>query len=501
MASFDYLSDYIIGARRVLRFTGKESPLFSAKDAFRVFQSKYKTLDVRLVLVFVIINFIVVVNAFIHNPEMGYDAEGHLNYITVLPTQLPTFGQSTEFFSPPLPYLLPSLVYQPCHQIYADENIIEYRNFDCRKLAGKFAQGINVLLSLGTTYLFLLIADKLRPGRRNFKFVALGLFGLLTVYYKTFAQVRGEPYVLFFYFLAIYVLMTVWHEPQKQNRKNAVWLGLILGLLILSRQWGFLIYPAILVFVGHVWLNNRPLGNRLGKFVALSFAVSLLVGGWFYFYLYANFGSVTTFNQVRAGFSLDNKPISFYRSTGLGGFLLFKDPIRPTFDNQFIPSFYSDIWGDYWGFFVFVRANSYLGLVGQGNQDQISPYLGRVNLVSIVPSLAFLGGILLGIQKLAKVTFKAKNVENSSFLYSLLFLITIFSMAGFMYFVITVPNAVQGDTVKATYVIHVLALLPLFGAEFLDKIETRFPRSYYLIVVTLVLIFLHNLPAMISRYF
>ncbi len=471
-----------------------------SKNILRAFQSNNKRVDLRLVIVFVVINLIVVVNAFVHNPEMGYDAEGHLDYITALPSKLPTFSESTEFFSPPLPYFFPSLVYHSCHQVYSDQNIIDFRNFDCRKLAGKFAQGLNVLLSLGTTYLVLLIAGKLRPGKANFKLMALGLLGLLTVYYKTFAQVRGESYVALFCLLAIFFLMDS-IQKEKLTWRNAVLFGLILGLLILSRQWGFLVYPAILVWLGLIFLKDRPLGIQLGKFVGLGFAISLLIGGWFYFHLYSNFGSFTAFNQPRLGFSFSNKPLSFYRSTGMADLLLFKDPLRPRFDNQFLPSFYSDLWGDYWGFFVYIRDNSYLGLVGMGNRDEIAPYLGRVNLAAVIPSLIFLGGTLVGISSLADVTLRRKKLEYEGLFESLLFLVILFSFAGFLYFVITVPNAVQGDTVKATYMVQLFALLPFLGAEFIDRIEARFPRVYALIAISLVLVFMHNLQAMISRYF
>ena len=68
----------------------------------------------------------------------------------------------------------------------------------CRTYDGKFAQGINVLLSIGTTMLLLMIAEQIKPGNRFFKISALMMLALLTVYYKTFSQVRGEPYVVFF---------------------------------------------------------------------------------------------------------------------------------------------------------------------------------------------------------------------------------------------------------------------------------------------------------------
>ena len=53
------------------------------------------------------------------------------------------------------------------------------------------------------------------------------------------------------------------------------------------------------------------------------------------------------FNRRPAeSFALSNQPQTFY----LGGSaqLLFNNPIRPNFPNQFFPIFYSELWGDYW---------------------------------------------------------------------------------------------------------------------------------------------------------
>ena len=33
--------------------------------------------------------------------------------------------------------------------------------------------------------------------------------------------------------------------------------------------------------------------------------------------------------------------------------ILFTKPIRPFLDNQFLTILYSDLWGDYWGYFSF----------------------------------------------------------------------------------------------------------------------------------------------------
>ena len=53
-------------------------------------------------------------NAHQVNPRVGYDAPGHLDYAKVLAAEgrLPDEQESHEFFSPPLPYLVPALGYR-----------------------------------------------------------------------------------------------------------------------------------------------------------------------------------------------------------------------------------------------------------------------------------------------------------------------------------------------------------------------------------------------------
>jgi hypothetical protein len=462
------------------------------------FAGKKKKQDWVLVAVFIVINMIVLINAFIHNPEMGYDAEGHLNYITMLPGKLPNYAESTEFFSPPLPYILPALVYQPCHAAYGDAKLAESSSYDCRKVAGKVMQGMGVLVSVACTLLFLMILEELKPGEAGFKRAGLALFALMPVYYKSMAQVRGEPYVLLFgLLLLVYVLRLL--RKKSWTWKQGAWLGVILGLLLLSRQWGFFFYPPLAVLAGLLWLADKKRGVEFGKLLAIAVVVSLLVGGWFYWHLYENFGAITAFNQIRAPFSFTNKPLSFYRSTGLGDLLLFKNPIRPVFDNQFLPSFYSDMWGDYWGFWVYIRDNSYLGQLGLGNAAQIAPYLGSANLAGVLPTLALAGGVGLAVAAAWRFLRGEHNRENMAAAFLLAILGS--SFAGFLYFVITVPNAVQGDTVKASYLLSALMLMPVFGAEFVVLIIKKWPRTKRVLGALFLGLFVWLLPAMISRYY
>ena len=68
-----------------------------------------------------------------YNHELGYDAAAHKWYVEVLPFALPTDQDTYEFFSPPLPYIFPSLIDSVCDKLYELSQV----NIDCTTLYGK----------------------------------------------------------------------------------------------------------------------------------------------------------------------------------------------------------------------------------------------------------------------------------------------------------------------------------------------------------------------------
>jgi hypothetical protein len=455
--------------------------------------------DLWVILLFVIINTIVIINAIYHHPKIGYDATEHLTYVQVLLSRLPGPKDTVEFFSPPLPYILPSLydgvckLFQPAEATGYFNGILLSSN--CRFNDGKAAQAVNVFLSLGSTFLMLVIANQIQPQNRWAKISALTLLSLLTAYYKTFSQVRGEPYVFFFMLLSVYFINKLLEEKAK-NIKTSVFLGISLGCLVLSRQWGFFIFPAMGLLLIWTLFFDLPLGKSLTKAFMISAIISFLVGGWFYLSLYYRYGSFTAFNIGRSHFSSKAEIFDFFRSTRLKNFDLFRAPIRPNYEKEFFPILYSETWGDYWGYFVQIKNNSSFGDAGYKNEKQISGYLGQVNLFSVVPSLILGLGVLFGAYKAIREKRRNTLVSNQFvFLMALLFT----SFAGFIWFVLNY-FAVTDDTVKATYILHMFIPLIILGAGLLGQIMEKSRWVFLPIMGLLSIVFLHNLPAFITRY-
>jgi hypothetical protein len=440
-------------------------------------------------LVAVVINAIVGVNLVVHYSQVGYDIDEHLHYIIVLPNRLPTNDDTYEFFSPPLPYLIPALIDQANERRQAGM-ISRYWH------AARNARTINYLLSLGITFLLWRTADLLRPGNAPLKLSILVTFGLLTVYYRTFSQARGEPYVAFFACLTSFLILRLLKNLPSSGWKDGIWLGLSLGLLILSRQWGFFLLPAVGLLAVLVYIKSKEAGLRFGKILLVSGLIAFAVGGWFYIYLYATYGKITAFNMESQGFNLENHPSSFYTATGLESLNLFQQPTRPVFDNNFLPLFYSDIWGDYWCYFTCIRPDE---LLWEDNREQISPYLGRVNLVSVLPTALLLGGFVLGGITFSKTLFN-REIDPEPLFISFLFIASLSSMIGYLWFVISYPTEGASSTVKATYMIHAFLFAAVMAGILLEKIRQAKPAVYIPILLILLFIFAHNLPAMFTRY-
>jgi len=452
---------------------------------------KEKKLKYIVYIIAILINVIVIVNSIIHDPIIGYDSDAHLDYITVVADHLPSESDSGEYFSPPLPYIIPGIAYKSC------TNFSNAVLLMCKLFSGHVAQGLNAILAIGITLLVIKISELIRPNNKYFTISNLVMLGGLTVFYKTFSQVRGEPYVAFFTLLVVFIILKLYKNQELFNLKASGLIGLTLGLLALSRQWGVLIYPAVLFFLIKVMDSSTPFRKRMAS-VSFTFLIAALVGSWFYFHLYREYGKFTAFNVTEQKFSFSNQPFSFYRNTGIEHMLLFRSPTRKTFENQLIPLFYSEAWGDYWGYFTFIRDMPQL-YQGFANQEQITPYLGRVNFVALIPTAIFVGGLLFGARNLAYL-ISIKEPDFNKMTITFFFSIVLFSSLGYFWFLIKYPTIPRGSTIKATYMIQVFMVLPFLAAEFLEFVRNKTSKAYFILVGLLVLSFLHNLPAMITRY-
>jgi hypothetical protein len=459
-----------------------------------------------LIAVFVLINGLILYNAYMHHSKVGYDSGCHLNYVRAFTgLHLVTPEESEEFYSPPLPYVIPALF----------DRITGMRlNLFW---PGKVGQLVNALLSCGLTW-YLLKACRLISPRPSLRLGALAFLGLLPVYYKTFAFVRGEPYVAFFAVAVLYYVILLFIR-RRFSTGSALLLGGALGLCALSRQWGIFLFPAVGLFGAFQWICCPGDRRGIAKALCLSLLLGSLIGGWFYVAQRCRYGSTTAFNRKpMPTFAFSNQPASFY--FGLGLDKLFTNPLYPSFANQFLPTFYSELWGDYEGYFVvwakdLRQSRGFIQcLGGEGNIVPVGPtppwmetnvhsirgYLGRVNAVSLFPSaLALIAVVWAGMIAFRPTGDRLQERRQSDCIRFLLMAIAISAM-GYLWFLVMFPSIGKGDTIKASYMLHLYPLLAVIVGLFLCRMERYSRKLYYSVWAVLLLVFVHNVPVMITHY-
>ena len=458
-------------------------------------------MDWRIVAVFVIVNSIVAVNAFLHDPRVGYDRRSHFAYVEALSElRLVTLEDTEEYFSPPLPYLLPGLLVRAGVPL-----------FDAAR-AGQWA---NLGLSVGVTMLLLMAAAAISDSSA-LRLAALALLGSLPVYYRTFAFVRGEPYLVFFSMWIVYLIVRV-QSQDRWDYSDAAALGIGLGLVLLSRQSGLSVALAAAIFVGWRWLRSPGKRARILGWLGLALSIMLVIAGWFYFNLWKQAGTVLAFNKDRAsGLSMSNQPVSFY--FGIGGGDLFIHPFRPSFEGQFVPIFYSDVWGDYWGYFgVYgrdTRTQMYLAgvelynRVARGNDtawletnlESMPEFLGRVNRIALYPTFLGLAGTVYGLLLALGKARGPAGSRGTPGLAAFLLLALGLTALGYVFLLILYPSPLRGDTIKPTYVLHSAPCLALLFGLLAARLAQKQPRLFSWMLALLCLVDVHNLPAMITHY-
>ena len=450
---------------------------------YRNFLDEFRKQDTHIKIILFVILFIMIFNVFSYYHEFGYDGQDHKWYIEVLPLDLPTQNDTKEFFSPPLPYLLPSIIDSIC------DNLVEANltSLNCNIFYGNISQLFQLLMFLIILFCYLKILNLLSENRK-YKNLTLILLLLIPVNYKTFVMIRGEPYVSFFFFLILYLLFSIISEDKDINRLDYVLLTLLMAGLGLSRQWGLLLLPGIFLTIFLVSkYKDKEFSKKYTRLVFSSSIFSFPLYFWFYIHLFLNYGSITAFNREPLPFNFLNQSTSFYFDLALAD--IFTRPIRGfSLENKLFPILYSETWGDYFGYFLITHAKG-----GLEANYEIVPYLGRVNLFALVPTFLFIFGIFYFF-----VIFKKLNV-NQKIIYSTFLLCVSFMWIGYMWFVIKYPNYSKGDTIKATFILQLIQLLPFFGSIFVIR-NLKNKWIFNLIYSVIIFILIYNIPAMISRY-
>ncbi len=441
-------------------------------------------IDFSVVIFFVIsfsTTFVLIYNILHFNPILGYDAEAHFRYVDYLARylpreiKLPTQIETREFFNPPLGYFFPSIVQVFCRNLIDSNDLLS----DCRPIYGNMTQIFQSIMYVATILINLYTLKLFNKSKSIFNVSYLILVSLLAVNYRTISMIRGEPYILFF--LSLFLLII--YKADKNNYlfsfKFVFLSGLVIACIALSRQWGFLLFiPLIILFF------YKSQKRQYLIFWSLSAVIGALLSGWFYIGLYVKYGSFAAFNMESKGFSFANQDLTFYIPSSAQLRYLFSKPIRPNLDNQFISILYSDLWGDYWGYFTFTSRFLNIGR----DQSSIGDYLARVNITSMITSIILIIFCYFSYKKY-KSTLLVKYIN-------LAFITSIF---GYLLFAIAYPNS-TGDTIKSTYIIQAFHLIVFLASIYFNDLKKTNKQIFNSILLIFVIIYFHNFQSYLSHF-
>ena len=437
------------------------------------------------VVIFIAISFstffILIYNILHFNPILGYDAEAHFRYVDYLSRylpreiKLPSQSETREFFNPPLGYFFPSIAQVICRNLINSNNLLN----DCRPIYGKATQIFQSIMYLITILINLYTLKLFNKSKSFFNASYLILISLLAVNYRTISMIRGEPYILFFLSLFLLIIYKAENNDYFLRFKFVFLSGMIIGCIALSRQWGFLLFIPLIIL-----LFFKKSKRQYLIFWSLSSIIGFLLSGWFYAGLYRKYGSFTAFNMESKVFSFTNQELSFYFPSLDQLIYLFSKPIRPYLDNQFLSILYSDLWGDYWGYFTFT--SRFLD-IGRG-QLSIGDYLARVNLISIITSTVIIIFCYFSYKK-----------YKSIFLVKYINLALITSFVGYLLFTIAYPNS-TGDTIKSTYIIQAFHLMVFLASIYFNDLKKTNKKVFNLTLMIFVVIYFHNFQTYLSHF-
>ena len=439
-----------------------------------------------LIFIGLISSSIFIYNILNYYSYQGPDGEAHSEYIYFLSIylpdslKLPSIGDTYEYFSPPIAYIFPALSQVLCRNLIESE---DYKT-DCIDFYDNLGQLFLFTIFLVYLYVLMKISQRLFKDYLKFFIPLLILTLSLSVNYQMFSYFRGESYILLFSSIVFLLLLKIF---QSSNIKilDYLYIGILIGLLLLSRQWAVFFLPTILFF----WiLNKSSKSNKKKMFFMFSMAalVGFIIAAPFYISLQEKEDSIAAWNGDSYEINLNRYPSSFFYKTGFSEGLFSNPTIsndeysKKIHGESIFPTFLSTIWGDPNGYF------SYTHLRNIERNENFEKYLGFVNVIGIF--LILLSS--LGVYKFIKID-KTDIVNNSEIIYLRLiifnFLSTFLLYIFWMYLYL--------PSINANYMLQITNLFPFFGAYAIYKIRNR---NYYVIsIVSLFIVYIFLIPTYI----
>ncbi|HFC12388.1 MAG TPA: glycosyltransferase family 39 protein [Anaerolineae bacterium] len=168
-------------------------------------------------------------------------------------------------------------------------------------LAAHILRLFSTLFGLGTLLVLYATARKMWPDSPRLALFAVGLVAFLPQFNFLHSYVNNDVAIIFFASLALYLLVRVWDSAEIPPRASQIMLlGLVVGLAMLSKTTGLLLFVYAVGFLGVYGLFFKHSLAQITRMVSLFGAMTLVVAGWLLWRNGSLYGDITAANQFIA---------------------------------------------------------------------------------------------------------------------------------------------------------------------------------------------------------
>jgi hypothetical protein len=385
-------------------------------------------------LVLVVFAAVAIANAVTFPGDLGYDAGAHRAYADVLIHRghIPNPQQSQEFHTPPGFYAIAG----------SGEAIAAWLG---AADPWQVARALNVVWVFGSAILTLLIAGMLFPRQPSVRVAAVAFVAFVPVVLKLASMFHPEALSLFVSTLAMYLTVRLLVRRSFEWRPALV-LGAAMGCAQLVQGFNLWLVPIVVAGFAAAALGGAVSRRKAVSTTLVVLTAATVVAGPWYLRQEIRYSNPLVFNRAAPKVPLwKRRPRSFY--TGLGVPDVLTNPTRPHFLNRALPTLYSDIWGDYFGYFAWVTPTGASGgpiapLRKTGRRE-----LEAQDVLGLVPTLLAIGGVI-GLLR-ASLRKRSRFHDPAVFVVALLPLV---GLLGFLVFTVAYPSG-DGDVIKAAYLL------------------------------------------------
>jgi 4-amino-4-deoxy-L-arabinose transferase-like glycosyltransferase len=386
---------------------------------------------------------IAVRNAFSYPTRAGYDAPEYIAYARDLVERgdLPPKGTGAYYTPPGFPVLAGAAT-RLGTALGLDE-------------PERLGQLLNALAILGTGVLVYLLARILWPRRPVLWLSAVAFYAFFPIVLKTGAMFHPEPLEMLVTAAAL-VLLARMIRTGDYSWRLAAPLGVVLGLGQLVRAWSLWMVVVAVIVLAAVALANPAARRRALGALGIAVALAALVPSPWYAHQALRYSNPVFDQPQPSEFLLARRPLSFYVDARFPE--VVTRPWRDRFNDRFLPVFYAETWGDYFGFWSW-------GSTRGERTDAVDSELSRQSALGLVPTGLALAGVLalLGLAVIRPREDPGRLVAA---------LPPLAATTAVLYFAVAYPTS-DGDTIKGTYALAAVpALAVSFGFAF-DSLARR----------------------------